>query len=510
MNIIKFLSLLLITTGPVSCSFLPSSGSISDTLTSGFTITSATTSEDTTSSVDNGPDIVSTPEYVDFFATTSKVSINITISKDNLVRLEEYGLSGDEREDEYFPISITIDVDNGTLIRNYAFEQVGLRMKGNLSKDTFIDHETGYIYNLIHFKVSFDHYVLNQRFLSMSSFDLKWNRNVDDTNIRQVYAYKMFKDYLDVSLDATLGNIGITQTSDHGNTFTDLGVYTILETVDKRLIKRQFPFAEAEGNLYKVRYTSEGPAEFRKSGAVLRSGSTYVALTNGKIGIEDLATNYHPSYDLKTNNIAPNFSDIANLIGNIDNSTDYDSDANKAILDNLMEMESFLKMEAVAYFMGNPDDFRNNYNNLYLYFVPSTGRAIFIPYDFDRAFGMNGNWDPTGNSMTQAAPYATKAYGFGGDQEHMNPLYRFTIFSGAHPTYRAMYTSYLNQILDSEWLTDDYFENMYHDYELNYSGEVSTDNDLPYCSFSLTNNSEFNWTFSSYLDAKRNTTYNSL
>jgi hypothetical protein len=27
--------------------------------------------------------------------------------------------------------------------------------------------------------------------------------------------------------------------------------------------------------------------------------------------------------------------------------------------------------------MGNPDDLRNNYNNAYVYFVPSTGKAVY-------------------------------------------------------------------------------------------------------------------------------------
>jgi hypothetical protein len=45
-----------------------------------------------------------------------------------------------------------------------------------------------------------------------------------------------------------------------------------------------------------------------------------------------------------------------------------------------------------------------------------------MPYDFDRAFVVNGNWDPTGNSMTgvDRIPITPKA--IGGDKYNVNPL----------------------------------------------------------------------------------------
>ena len=56
-------------------------------------------------------------------------------------------------------------------------------------------------------------------------------------------------------------------------------------------------------------------------------------------------------------------------------------------------MDNFLKFEAVSYFLGNPDDLRNNYNNYYIYFNKSTGKMIFIPYDLDRCLGVTNGWD---------------------------------------------------------------------------------------------------------------------
>ncbi len=338
---------LIVLTGPVSCNFYTTSSLVDGSLTS-------TASLPTSDSTSAGIDTVNTQEYFDFFAPTSKVDIQVTITRNNLILLEQYGLSGDERTEIYLPASIAISVDNGTSINDYTFAQVGIRMKGNTSKTEFID-DAGNIYDNIHYKVSFDEFVIDQRFLDMAKLDLKWNRNVDHTQIRQAYAYKMFAAYMEMTPEATLTTLGITQTGTFGSVHTHLGVYTAVEAIDKRLVKRNYTTLDGEGNLYKVTYNNKGPADFRMSGAVLKSGSTYSALNNGKIGIEDMAVNYRPSYDLKTNKLAPNFTDMATLIGRINSSTNYSSTTMKTVLDTAIDIDQFLRLEAVAYFMGNPD-----------------------------------------------------------------------------------------------------------------------------------------------------------
>ncbi len=498
MQLYKAMMLALIAlTGPVSCNFYTASSLIDGSSIS----TSSLLTSDSTS---NGIDTVNTQEYFDFFAPTSKVDIQVTMTRNNLFLLEQYGLSGDERTEIYLPASIAISVDNGTLVNDYAYAQVGIRMKGNTSKTEFIDDEGNFIDN-IHYKVSFDEFVIDQRFLDMAKLDLKWNRNVDHTQIRQAYAYKMFAAYLDMTPNATLTTLGITQTGTFGSDHTHLGVYTVIEAIDKRLIKRNYTTLDSEGNLYKVTYNNKGPANFRMSGAVLKNGSTYSALNNGMIGIEDMAVNYRPSYDLKTNKLAPNFTDMATLIGRINSSTNYSSTTMKTVLDAAIDIDQFLRLEAVAYFMGNPDDLRNNYNNAYVYFTPSTGQAIFMPYDFDRALGMNGNWDPTGNSMTDVAPFSDQAYGYWGDQYQANPLYKFTTIPGGITSYLDAYRGYLNDILDGEWLTSAQFNAMYNQYKGNYENDLIPDNSLPYVPFSLIANAEYNWTFAAYIAAKRDT-----
>jgi spore coat protein CotH len=498
MQALKAITLLLITlTGPVSCSFnLSSTPSGDDTSLSGNSATSTTSYE------------TSDADYEAFFAPTTKIEIELTISQANLALLQDYGLSEDEHTEIYFPASISFEVTTLDGYQEYSFSDVGVRMKGNTSREYFVNE--GYIYDLVHFKISFDEFVTDQRFLGMAKIDLKWNRNLDHTNMRLPYAYKMFQYFIGMSPGATLASFDITQTGNQGATTTHMGVYNLIEAIDKRLVKRFYDGDDDQGNLYKVTYNNKGPADFLMTGAVIKSGSTYTAITNGKIGIEDKAYDYTPTYDLKTNRTSPNYSDMATLIGRVNSTTDYDSSAMKSILDEAIDIDRFLLLEAVAYYMGNPDDLKNNYNNTYVYFVPSSGQAIFMPYDFDRGFGVNGDWDPTGNSMTEVSPFSDYAEGYWGDKYIVNPIYRSTIMSTGHIDYLTQYGGYLVDVYNSDWLDYEFFSSMYNQYKANYENKVMPDNDLTYVAFSRSEAIEYNWTMENYLNAKKDTAREAL
>jgi hypothetical protein len=204
---------------------------------------------------------------------------------------------------------------------------------------------------------------------------------------------------------------------------------------------------------------------------------------------------------------------MANLIGLLKSTTNYSNAAIKNQLETKVNIDAFIMMEAIAYFIGNPDDFRNNFNNAYVYFVPSSQQAIFIPYDLDRGFGAHGNWDPTfennkGPSLTKVAPFELALLEDNIDRQ--NPLYLFTVMQGAIADYLNTYRQYLNQISESKWLTRSYFESMHQQYALNYGASVIPDNELPYAQFSLNATTHpsypvFNMTFHQYLEAKKMT-----
>jgi hypothetical protein len=98
--------------------------------------------------------------------------------------------------------------------------------------------------------------------------------------------------------------------------------------------------------------------------------------------------------------------------------------------------------------MGNPVDLRNNYNNCYVYFLKSSGKAVFIPYDYDRCLGINREWNPNGNSMTRDDPY--------GNGNQQSPVFRYSVDKGGF--YTQEYTQVLLEVAENELLRPESFE----------------------------------------------------
>lgn len=474
-------------------------------------------------------------EFTLFFHPTTQVMIDFSMTNANLRLMNQYG-NRTEDHDRYVPASIRIDVlpANGTTI-SYCYPTVGIRMKGNTSRLDFIE-ESGALKNFVNLKVSFssdnptEPRNPNQQFLGMTRMDLKWNRNFDHTYVRQVFTHKLYQHYLPFAQEATLGGVRFLQSGvseEHQDNY--LGVYTIIEPMDRRFFARRLGDGpEADGNLYKVLYSPTGAADFTKFNAIESDGTTHRKVGN-KIGVENNQTNYHPSYDLKTNTTNATFMDIVNLIGELNASQNPNDASYRTRVEAVIDLPSFLMMEAIAYFVGNPDDYRNNANNLYVYFLPSTGKAYFIPYDLDRGFGSNGDWDPTdepfgqyGPSMTKATPYQT-ALLKDWNQGRLNPLHKLTIYEGAYAGYRTQYTANLNLIYRSDWLgstalgNGNYtgaFYRLHQTYRSNYypqSGDFTflrptspALNDI-FVPFSLNQKTLENLTYHEYISAKINT-----
>jgi hypothetical protein len=308
-----------------------------------------------------------------------------------------------------------------------------------------------------------------------------------------------------------------------------MGLYTIIEPIDRRLFARHLGDGpEADGNLYKVLYSSTGPADFTRDNAVSSSGTTHIRQGN-KIGVENNPANYHPTYDKKTNSDIENFSDMVNLIGLVNETSNFQSENFRTRLETFIEMDQFLILEAVAYFIGNPDDFRNNFNNMYVYFLPSTGKAIFIPHDLDRGFGLNGNWDPTENDFSYAGPSMTRLSPFAPallapwNDNKTNPLHRFTVVENGIASYRATYLENLNHLYTSGWLESvntapgqfsGRFYQMHSAYRQTYYPQGGTFTFIQPTSpalrdffvvFSINQKTEKNLTFNEYITAKKTT-----
>lgn len=152
-----------------------------------------------------------------------------------------------------------------------------------------------------------------------------------------------------------------------------------------------------------------------------------------------------------------------------------DDNVTKESFESVVDKESFLNFAAVSYFTGNPDDMRNNYNNHYVYFRKSDGKAVFIPYGNDRVLGICVGWNPTGSGMTEVSPFSSMAAG--NRSKQVNPLYRLTILND-DCYYPDEYTQKIKELSESEWLTEDNFNERYEKAKANYADCTKPDKNI--------------------------------
>ena len=395
-------------------------------------------------------------DFLAFFDPANHSKVSIKASDEVLYFISSYQDSkGSKYADAYLPATITISFKG----QDYVFEEAGIRMKGNTSRSSFF--YDGRFTNIVHFKVSLkatfdgdeynDERLLpfrhdwsedskgrkerkNRNFLGLEKFDLKYvPRNGGECTVREVYAYRAFAEQDLMSPYSTLVDMKLS--SDHDSVSCS---YQFIETIDKQFLKRRLSKSESAGDLYKCTYNGMGKADFTRDNAVDKS--TYERVPYGKIGVEDTWNGYHPIYDLKTNEDlgeGADFSSMTNFIRTLWRCVYSDGTASE--LENVLDVQQFLSFSAVSYLLGNPDDQRYNYNNFYLYFRPSDGKAVFIPYDWDWCLGL----DYTGNVVNL---YPLDQWT--GDGQTPSNVYLAALYGDKLSYAKNDYMSYVNDYVD--------------------------------------------------------------
>lgn len=404
--------------------------------------------------------------YESLFSPDSKVKVSIDISSDELLKIQEdydkYKSRG-SKSPIYRKCNMTFDI-NG---EKYTIEEVGIRMKGNTSRNDFYDKNSMSVYALIHFKFSFtqtfddvNYYGADAKvwdseedkkarkdrtFATLEGIEMKWNHDIDSTYTREIYAYEMYRDMGVLAPNCVLSEFVVA-----GESF---GVYKIYEPVDKIFIKRYFDKEDRDGDLYKCTWGS-GPANYTSA--------------SNNIGIKDEDKKKFYTYDLKTNKKTSTNENLKNLISVVNQ-----SGVTKEALEEIVDIDNWLRFEAVSYFLGMPDDLRNNYNNHYVYFRSSDNKAVFIAYDCEICMGIN-TWNPTGNYMTESDPYSSKAYGANGNQE--NKLIVKTITNSGF--FKEDFKKMLDAVAESKWMDYNTFVERYRKNHVNYAGKVNVEVEL--------------------------------
>ncbi len=380
--------------------------------------------------------------YDELFDLNSVVDISIDISKEQIANLQ--------KDFEYFRIkhsrsSVYRIADNVTFTingRKYVIDEVGIRMKGTTSRCNFFDDVLG-IYNLVNLRICFNctfddtgDYGLetrvwktkeekkkreNRTFATMKSLELKWNIIGDNTYVRNIYTQEVFRDYGVPAQKCVLSTLSLRGCK--------LGIYRVFEPVDEGFIHRYFPQEDWGGDLYKVRCTDRSPATY---------------LLGNDYGIASKKRTVDCNFDLKTNTDTSGHESMKRLLETINK-----PDASKEDFESVADMDELALMTAINFAMGNQDDMRNNYNNHYVYFRKSDGKAVFIPYDNEIVLGDTYVWSQSESALTEESPYMEYNARFASTQE--NPMLRQTALKGGY--FTDLYSGYLRDLAGSKWMT---------------------------------------------------------
>jgi hypothetical protein len=280
------------------------------------------------------------------------------------------------RSGRYFRATFVYHRDDGS---DEVVPDIGFRTRGNTTRT--IPQDRDGIFHKAHFKLKFDatfdlvpgtaEYVARdeRRFHGVKELDLKWSRDDDPSQIRELFAWETMR--LAGVLAPRTTPVALTFVL--GDAVVPFGLYLGLESIDKPFLTRRLGKDDNDGDLYKCLWLKEGPA-------------TLEPITNPRaVGVKDWTTNYRPAYDLQTNEAGATHARLEDLIATLDTAG---GEALEAWLDASFDVEGFLRALAVNVLVGMPDDYWAMGNNYYLYFGAPRGR--FIPWDYDH--GLGGGW----------------------------------------------------------------------------------------------------------------------
>ena len=422
----------------------------------------------------NDNDIGGIELYNELFRIENKVSVEISIDKSETDKLQaDYlkytGRNEAKKSEIYRKADLTVKVGN----KSYTIDDVGIRMKGNQSLEPF--YAQNGTPNICSFKLSFDETFddkdeygssaktwtddkarkarKKRTFATLNEMDIKWNICYDNTNIREIYAAKLFE-----SANVLVQKIGLSQLSINGNNY---GLVKIYEPIDKNFLEKRLPESALGGDLYKCIWSdcnNSGKHTGRWRGATYKTDNSY--------GVQDNSEGIKYNFNLKTNKKSSDNESLKKFLNVINK-----SNVSKAELEQVLDVDYYASFMAASYFAGDPDDIRNNYNNHYLYFRKDNGKAIFIVYDNDRTLGITYGLNKNCATRNPYSSYAAT------QSAQENPIIKKTITHDTTAEFmyiRDKYASELKKLSQTEMLTSDAdFNKMYNTAKSNYEGIIT-------------------------------------
>ncbi|MFO0842455.1 MAG: CotH kinase family protein [Gemmataceae bacterium] len=229
------------------------------------------------------------------------------------------------------------------------FPEVGLRFKGGGSYAT---SQQGLKRP---FKIEFDRYVEDQSWAGLKKLSLN-NNSMDPTGAREALSYAVYRAASVPAPRTAFAEVSLTVPGKYDKTV--LGLYTLVEPIEKPFLKERF--GSAKGLLLKPERV--GPLE--------HLGSDWSA--------------YEGRYQPKTaasKAQQKRFIDFTKLVQQAD-----DAEFRKRV-EGYLDVEKFLRFLATTVALSSLDSFLTGAHNYYIYLDPKGGKFVFLPWDLDHSLG---------------------------------------------------------------------------------------------------------------------------
>lgn len=296
----------------------------------------------------HGASATSPQQPEEFFGLTNLWTFRLVLSEDAWRRMEpvdrQGGIGGPAGFDREFPWGSGEFHGAGA-----AFSNVAIRFKGNSS------------FNLARqsrkrpFKLDFDRGQPGRRMAGLEEFFLSNNAN-DPSQMREALAYEVCR-RAGLEAPRTAFARVVLERGEPGEP-EYLGLYTVVEAVEGDFLRRSF--GTKKGLLVKPERV-EGLAYLGPSW-----------------------DDYPGRYEVKNDPARSDRLRLIELTRWVNRSSDAEFEAG---LDRYLEVTNWVRFLAVNALLANMDSFLGNGHNYYLFLPHQDGRARFIPWDLNEAFG---------------------------------------------------------------------------------------------------------------------------
>ena len=309
-----------------------------------------------------------------------------------------------------------VRVNADVIVFGERFNDVSLRMRGHFSLSEAGAKKP--------WAIDFDAYAEGQEYHNLKQ--LLFTNNIGDASMLQAtLAFDMMRFAGVPASHINFVEIWVDITDDNAAPLY-LGVYNMIERVDRKFLGNRFGQDNDDGNLYQATHALRGPMDLVYYGD----------------RIEDYPTqNGLYSFGKETNEEEADYSDIIQLCYVIDG-VDYATPEDFAqALEPVFNVDGFLRYMAVVITLSNWDIYPYTGNNYFLYHNPGTGQFEWIPWDLSWGLGERTDQPLFELSGHRLSPYA--------------PLYE-RVF--AVERYRRQFAAYVD-LLSRTWFT---YPNVYH------------------------------------------------